>query len=39
MNVIARELCVNLLIHREYTNPLPARLIITKESIMTVIME
>lgn len=34
-DVIARELCVNLLIHREYANPLPARLIITKESIIT----
>lgn len=34
-DVIARELCVNLLIHREYTNPVPARLIITKESIVT----
>lgn len=34
-DVIARELCVNLLIHREYANPIPARLIITKESIMT----
>lgn len=34
-DVIARELCVNLLIHREYANPIPARLIITKESIVT----
>ena len=34
-DVMARELCVNLLIHREYANPIPARLIITKESIMT----
>lgn len=34
-DVIARELCVNLLIHREYSNPIPARLIITKESIIT----
>lgn len=34
-DVIARELCVNLLIHREYSNPIPARLIITKESIVT----
>ena len=34
-DVIARELCVNLLIHREYSNPVPARLIITKESITT----
>ena len=34
-DVIARELCVNLLIHREYSNPIPARLIITKESVIT----
>ncbi len=34
-DVIARELCVNLLIHREYSNPIPARLIITKESMVT----
>ena len=34
-DVIARELCANLLIHREYSNPIPARLIITKESIVT----
>ena len=34
-DVIARELCVDLLIHREYSNPVPARLIITKESITT----
>lgn len=34
-DVIARELCVNLLIHREYANPTPARLIITKDSIVT----
>lgn len=34
-NVIARELCVNLLIHREYSNPYPARLIITKNEIIT----
>lgn len=33
-DVIARELCVNLLIHREYANPLPARLIINKDSIV-----
>ena len=29
-DVIARELCANLLIHREYSNPYPAKLIITK---------
>lgn len=34
-DVIARELCVNLLIHREYANPIPARLIINKDSIVT----
>lgn len=34
-DVIARELCVNLLIHREYSNPYPAKLIITKDSIYT----
>ena len=32
---ITRELCVNLLIHRECSNSVPARLIITKESITT----
>ena len=34
-DVIARELCANLLIHREYSNPYPAKLIIGKESILT----
>lgn len=34
-DVIARELCVNLLIHREYSNPYPAKLIITKDAILT----
>lgn len=34
-DVIARELCVNLLIHREYSNPYPAKLIIGKDSIIT----
>lgn len=34
-NIIARELCVNLLIHRELSNPYPAKLIITKNSIIT----
>lgn len=34
-DVIARELCVNLLIHREYSNPYPARLVITKNEIIT----
>ena len=34
-DMIARELCVNMLIHREYSNPLPARLIITKDAIIT----
>lgn len=34
-DVIARELCTNLLIHREYSNSYPAKLIITKENIIT----
>ena len=34
-DVIARELCANLLIHREYSNPYPAKLLITKDSIIT----
>lgn len=34
-DVIARELCANLLIHREYSNPYPAKLIIGKEAIVT----
>jgi len=34
-DVIARELCANLLIHREYSNPYPAKLIITKNDIYT----
>lgn len=34
-DVIARELCVNLLIHREYSNPYPAKLVIAKDSIIT----
>lgn len=34
-DVIARELCVNLLIHREYSNPYPAKLILTKDNIIT----
>lgn len=34
-DVIARELCANLLIHREYSNPYPAKLIITKNEIYT----
>jgi len=34
-DVIARELCANLLIHREYSNPYPAKLIITKQAILT----
>lgn len=32
---IARELCVNMLIHREFSNPTPARFIITKDAIET----
>lgn len=34
-NKIARELCVNLLIHREFLNPYPAKLIIEKDVIRT----
>ena len=34
-DVIARELCSNLLIHREFSNPYPAKLIITKDGIYT----
>lgn len=34
-DVIARELCANLLIHREYSNPYTAKLIIGKEAIVT----
>ena len=34
-DVIARELCANLLIHREYSNPYPAKLIITSNAITT----
>jgi len=34
-DVIARELCTNLLIHREYSNPYPAKLVITGEAIFT----
>lgn len=28
-------MCVNLLIHREYSNPYPAKLIITKDNVIT----
>ena len=34
-NKIARELCANLLIHREFSNPYPAKLIIEKDYIRT----
>jgi len=34
-DMIARELCVNLLIHREFSNPYPAKLIIKKDEIVT----
>lgn len=34
-DVIARELCANLLIHREYSNPYPAKLVITSNDILT----
>ena len=35
-DIIARELCANMLIHREYSNPVPAQLIISDESITTI---
>ena len=34
-NKIARELCANLLIHREFSNPYPAKLIIENKQIRT----
>lgn len=34
-DIIAREICANILIHREYSNPTPAQLIINKDSITT----
>ena len=34
-DVIVRELLVNCLIHREFTSPFPAKIIITKEAIHT----
>ncbi len=34
-NKITRELCANLLIHREFFNPYPAKLIIEKDCIRT----
>ena len=34
-NKIARELCANLIIHREFSNPYPAKLIIEKDCIKT----
>ena len=34
-DIMARELCANMLIHREYSNPTPAQLIITADSIVT----
>ncbi|MBP3284844.1 MAG: putative DNA binding domain-containing protein [Clostridia bacterium] len=34
-NKIARELCVNMLIHREFSNPYPAKLIIEKNYLKT----
>ena len=34
-NKIARELCANLLIHREFSNPYPAKLIIEKDCMRT----
>lgn len=34
-NKIARELCVNLLIHREFSNPYPAKLIIEQDCVRT----
>lgn len=32
---ISREVCANLLIHREYSNPYPAELVITKDKLIT----
>lgn len=34
-NKIARELCANTLIHREFSNPYPAKLIIGKDKLWT----
>ena len=34
-NKIARELCANILIHREFSNPFPAKLIIEKNDLKT----
>ena len=34
-NKIARELCANTLIHREFSNPYPAKLIIEKDNLWT----
>ena len=34
-NKIARELCSNILIHREFSNPYPAKLIIEKDKMWT----
>ena len=34
-NKIARELCTNILIHREFSNPYPAKLIIEKNDLKT----
>ena len=34
-NKIARELCVNTLIHREFSNPYPAKLVIERECLKT----
>ena len=34
-NKIARELCVNTLIHREFSNPYPAKLIIERDCLRT----
>lgn len=34
-NIIAREICANMLIHREYSNPASAQLVITKETVTT----
>ena len=34
-DIIARELCANLLIHREYSNPVPAQLLIEDGVVLT----
>lgn len=35
-DIIAREICANMLIHREYSNPTPAQLLIEQNTITTI---